>query len=247
MNLTEQQVIALAPDSSSAANGKKLMDASKWPTSGRNSQVLWGECQGSGSKPYQTQIDLSDYASKCSCPSHKFPCKHALGLLLLAAADVERIRLAEPPEWVSGWLDKRADHVARKEAKSVAKAEEPVDGAARQKRLQKREARVNEGLQAFQLWLEDLIRNGLARLPAEGPDIWEQQAARLVDAQAPALAARVRALAELVGGSNDWPSAVLNELGKMALALQAWSKIEKWPADVQSSLRQYFGFTVTED
>ncbi|MDQ3283523.1 MAG: SWIM zinc finger family protein, partial [Acidobacteriota bacterium] len=26
---------------------------------------------------------LTDLASKCSCPSRKFPCKHAVGLLVL--------------------------------------------------------------------------------------------------------------------------------------------------------------------
>lgn len=247
MNLTEQQVIALAPDSSSAANGKKLMAHHNWCSSGRNEQVLWGECQGSGSKPYQTQVDLADYASNCSCPSRKFPCKHALGLLLLAATDQDSIQIATPPQWVSEWLLKRATNVARKEAKSLAKADEPVDEEAKLKRLQKRDARVSEGLQAFQLWMEDLIRNGLARLPNEGNAIWEQQAARLVDAQAPSLAARVRGLSDLVGASKEWPQTLLNELGQIALAIRAWDQMAQWPADVQSSIRQYLGFSVTED
>jgi hypothetical protein len=117
MQLTEQQVLALAPDSSSAANGKKLMSASKWVSSGKNAQALWGECQGSGSKPYQTQIDLSDFASKCSCPSRKFPCKHALGLLLFAAADAQKIAEAAPPDWVSAWLDKRTATAIKKKKK----------------------------------------------------------------------------------------------------------------------------------
>jgi uncharacterized Zn finger protein len=119
MQLTEQQVLALAPDSSSAANGKKLMSASKWVSSGKNAQALWGECQGSGSKPYQTQIDLSDFASKCSCPSRKFPCKHALGLLLFAAADAQKIAEAAPPDWVSAWLDKRTATAIKKEEKAA--------------------------------------------------------------------------------------------------------------------------------
>ena len=44
--------------------------------------MLWGLCAGSGKNPYQTIVDLSGPAYKCSCPSRKFPCKHALGLLL---------------------------------------------------------------------------------------------------------------------------------------------------------------------
>lgn len=247
MQLTEQQVLALAPDSSSAANGKKLMSASKWVSSGKNAQALWGECQGSGSKPYQTQIDLSDFASKCSCPSRKFPCKHALGLLLFAAAEAQKIAEAAPPDWVSAWLDKRTATAIKKEEKAAEKASEPVDETARQKRLEKREQRVSDGLAAFSLWVEDILRQGMARLPADGPAVWEQQAARLVDAQAAALAARVRRISDLVGAGPDWPQQVLSELGSIALAMHAWERIAALPEDVQSSLRQYVGFTVSEE
>ena len=39
--------------------------------------------RGSGKTPYQVSIDLAGPAYRCSCPSRKFPCKHALALLLL--------------------------------------------------------------------------------------------------------------------------------------------------------------------
>ncbi|MBW4639863.1 MAG: SWIM zinc finger family protein [Gloeocapsa sp. UFS-A4-WI-NPMV-4B04] len=80
---TNAQILALAPDASSAKNGKTLATLRKWVSLGQNEQVIWGECQGSGKTPYQTQIDLTEIAFKCSCPSRKFPCKHGLGLLLL--------------------------------------------------------------------------------------------------------------------------------------------------------------------
>ena len=66
-----------------------------------------GACQGSGSKPYQVQIDLAEPAFKCSCPSRKFPCKHALGLLLIHATTPAAIVKAERPAWVSEWLASR--------------------------------------------------------------------------------------------------------------------------------------------
>ncbi len=40
-----------------------------------------GLCAGSGKDPYQTVVDLGP-RYQCSCPSRKFPCKHALALLL---------------------------------------------------------------------------------------------------------------------------------------------------------------------
>jgi uncharacterized Zn finger protein len=80
---TTEQVLSLAPDASSAKAGRDLAAARKWLTLGQEGQAVWGECQGSGKSPYQTQIDLSEPAFRCTCPSRKFPCKHGLGLLLL--------------------------------------------------------------------------------------------------------------------------------------------------------------------
>src|SRR5215470_17970544 len=85
MNYSAEQIIALAPDAASAKAGRSLATASKWQNVGHDERALWGECQGSGAKPYQTVIDLSEPAFKCTCPSRKFPCKHALGLFLLVA------------------------------------------------------------------------------------------------------------------------------------------------------------------
>lgn len=247
MQLNEQQVLALAPDAASAANGRKLAAASNWSNLGKSTRSLWGECKGSGAKPYQVRVDVADFASKCSCPSHKFPCKHALGLLVLTANQPALLNDTGEPEWVAEWLDKRSDNAAKKEARAVAKAEAPVDEAAQKKRAEKRDNRVRDGLAAFQVWLEDLVRNGMARLPAEGPRVWEQQAARLVDAQAPGLAARVRLLADLPGGAPDWPERLLGELGRMALALRSHEKLEELPAPLQQTLRQYLGYTVREE
>jgi hypothetical protein len=247
MQLTEQQVLALAPDNGSAANGKKLAQVKQWPLLGRNARALWGECQGSGKNPYQVRVDLADFASKCSCPSFKFPCKHALGLLLLSANQAAVVVESSAPEWVQEWLNKRVENAAKKEARAVAKADAPVDETAQLKRAEKRDNRVRDGLAGLQVWMEDLIRNGLARLPGEGPDFWERAAARLVDAQAPGLAARVRALADLPGSRKDWPEQLLGEFGRLALAIRAYERIEQLEPALQQQVRQVIGFSTRED
>ena len=95
---TADQVLALAPDAASRKAGSKLGAAGPWSETGSCDEgTVWGLCRGSGSKPYQTVVDLADAAGpayKCSCPSRKFPCKHALGLLLLWAARTARCRRA---------------------------------------------------------------------------------------------------------------------------------------------------------
>ena len=120
---TADQVIALSPDDSSTKNGKKLASASKWVTLGKSDRALWGECKGSGKNPYRTQIDLSEPAFKCSCPSRKFPCKHGLGLFLLFAEQPEQFSEDALPDWVEEWLQKRE---TREQVKAEKKANEFV-------------------------------------------------------------------------------------------------------------------------
>lgn len=102
---TVEQVLALAPDESSRRAGGRLGSASPWSGAGCDgSGAVWGLCKGSGSKPYRTVVDTTGPAYKCSCPSRKFPCKHALGLLLLWASDEAALGPAEVPDWAgSGW------------------------------------------------------------------------------------------------------------------------------------------------
>ncbi|MFD5575580.1 SWIM zinc finger family protein, partial [Streptomyces cadmiisoli] len=101
---TAEQVLDLAPDDASRKAGGRLGGAGPWlQIGGSASGSVWGLCKGSGSKPYRTVVDLTGPAYKCSCPSRKFPCKHALGLLLLWSAE----GVGEPgeaPEWAAQWL-----------------------------------------------------------------------------------------------------------------------------------------------
>ena len=121
MNYSPEQIIALAPDAASAKAGRSLATGSKWQNVGQDERALWGECQGSGAKPYQTVIDLNEPAFKCSCPSRKFPCKHALGLFLLVANQPETGKtVTTTPAWAAEWLSKR-DQQAQRKSEAVKK------------------------------------------------------------------------------------------------------------------------------
>src|SRR6478752_7814783 len=80
---TQKAVEDAAPDASSLTAARKLATQGPWSQTGSTDALLWGKCQGSGKTPYQVSIDLTGPAYRCSCPSRKFPCKHALALLLL--------------------------------------------------------------------------------------------------------------------------------------------------------------------
>ena len=254
MNYSADQIIALAPDAASAKAGRSLATTSKWQNVGRNERAIWGECQGSGAKPYQTVIDLNEPAFKCSCPSRKFPCKHSLGLFLLVANEPAIANtVTTAPVWAAEWLSKRAQQAQRK-SEAAKKADEPPDeatlarrAAQKTKRSLDREAKVVAGLKELELWLRDLLRHGLASAQTRSLDYWEQMAARMIDAQAPGVARRVRELSWLPQSGDGWTEQLLSQVSSLFLLLKAFERIETLPTATQADVRTAIGWTYKED
>lgn len=243
MQLSYEQVLQMAPDEASVSAGKKLQTAKAWLRLGQNEKALWGECQGSA--VYQVKVEQSATGYKCSCPSRKFPCKHVLGLLLLAASNSQALPTLDAPGWVAEWLDQRQASAAKKEAKAAK--ESPVDEKAQQKRAEQRLDRVSDGVEKLERWLRDLIRNGLAGLENQGAGSWEEQAKRLIDAQAPGLALQLRQMGELPGSSPDWPLKLLHQMGRLKLALHAFHRMDQLEPALAYSLRQWMGWTISAE
>ena len=223
MTLTSDAVLSLAPDSDSAANGRKLATPGKWFTLSRAEGVLWGECQGSGARPYLVGVDIRtpDYASKCSCPSRKFPCKHALALLLLSVSGAANWQDAPPPEVLEKWLNGRQERAEKAPLPKVEQPEKVADPAAQVKRQAAREGKVTRGLEGLHLWLQDLVREGLLAARSRPYGEWDKQAARLIDAQAPGAARMVRQISDHL--HDDSGEKLLSHLGKLALLCEGWT------------------------
>ena len=94
-----------------------------------------------------------------------------------------RYQRVEPPEWVASWLAKRVRAEGSGPAKEAPKSPEKVAAKAA-KRAAKREKLVEDGLDTLDLWLTDLVRNGIGALEGQPSSFWEAQAARMTDAQA---------------------------------------------------------------
>lgn len=242
--ITSEQVLALAPDTSSAAAGKKLAQTRHWKNLGRSAQGLWGECQGSAL--YQVRVDLANLGVKCSCPSRKLPCKHGLGLLLLSASDAKALPEGEPPEWMASWLAKRGAPKEGAAPKESAKSPEEAAAAAA-KRAEKRQKLVTSGLESLDLWLNDLVRNGIGQLESQPNSFWESQAARMVDAQAPGVAGRLRRMAGIAGATPDWPEKLLSDMGRLALLTHAYGQIESFAPALREDVRQLVGWTIPQE
>ncbi|MGW7416174.1 SWIM zinc finger family protein [Streptomyces sp. NPDC054863] len=257
---TADQVLALAPDAASRKAGSRLATAGPWSGAGCDGAgALWGLCRGSGSRPYQTVVDLagSKAASKCSCPSRKFPCKHALGLLLLwAAEDPAVVGGAEPADWAAEWLGGRRERAAgaaaekqggaegASESTSAAKAADPE---AARRRAERRAARIGAGASELEQRLTDLLRGGLAAAERSGYGLWEETAARMVDAQAPGLASRVRELGSIPASGPGWPVRLLEECALLHLLDGAWLGRDRLPAALATTVRTRVGLPSSPD
>jgi uncharacterized Zn finger protein len=57
---TVQRVEQLAPDAAAVKAAQGVATPSKWRNLGLSGRLVWGECQGSGTNPYQVRIDLED-------------------------------------------------------------------------------------------------------------------------------------------------------------------------------------------
>ena len=249
MNWTTEQIIALAPDAGSAKAGQSLAAARKWLSLGADDQTAWGLCQGSGKDPYQAQIDLTEPAFRCSCPSRKFPCKHGLGLFLLLAAQPAAFEEKEPPDWVVEWMAsraKRAKQRSEKQTKADA-GEKLVDEAAQAKRAASREAKVTAGLRELELWLRDIARGGLAAAQSQPPQFWERMAARLVDAQAPGVARLVREMAGVPASGGGWEGRLLERLSRLYLLIEGFKRIAEAPEATQADIRALIGWMQNQE
>ncbi|HVA92964.1 MAG TPA: SWIM zinc finger family protein [Chloroflexota bacterium] len=240
----------MAPDP--AAAGRKHANLGIWKNLGQNPRAAWGECQGS--TLYQVKADLEDGTTSCSCPSRKFPCKHGLGLLLLTVGG--KVGVAEPPPWVNAWLEKRTQAAEKRQARTEAAQPLPSPGgasaaaeapSARTRSADQRLRQVAAGLDNLDLWLQDLARHGLAGLELKPASFWEHQAARLVDAKAPGLAGRVRRMASIPGSGPEWPTRLLDELGRIALLVRAFEGLEALDPLLQADVKSLIGWTLKEE
>ncbi|MFJ8820186.1 SWIM zinc finger family protein [Streptomyces sp. NPDC102467] len=248
---TTDQVLALAPDASSRKAGSKLGLAGPWSETGSSDEgAVWGLCKGSGSKPYQTIVDTgggpngTGPAYKCSCPSRKFPCKHALGLLILwADGDTGTPAGQGPPDWAGQWLEARRKRTGPEQdaAAGASGAAAPADPEAARRRAERRALRITAGASELEQRLTDLLRGGLAQAEQAGYGLWEETAARMVDAQAPGLASRVRELGAIPASGPGWPVRLLEECALLHLLDQGWLHRAALPDDLAATVRTRIG------
>jgi SWIM zinc finger len=253
---SREQVLALAPDASARVGAESVALPGPWSGTGCHSAgdeaALWGECKGSGAKPYRTCVELPAPAYRCTCPSRKFPCKHVLGLLLLWSEGAVPAAGAVPA-WVAEWIEGRREREARtasrrERAERGDRAPQAAsDPEAARRRGERRERRVAAGLDELDRWLRDQVRHGLAGAQRAGYQHWDAVAARMVDAQAAGVAGVLRRLVAVPASGEGWTGRLLEEYALLRLLTVAYRRGEELAEPLRETVRARVGFTVTRE
>lgn len=263
----------IAPDQASLTAAKKLLKPAKWPLLEEGGDALiWGECQGSGPTPYRVVVSESDTGYKCTCPSRKFPCKHAIALMWIRADNIAPFSAGSPPQWVSDWLSRRRDPAKTPAGKPVTDAKsgprpsitatqlasEPDEAspealakaeAAKVRNAKKRETLISGGIMAMEQWIEDQIERGLTGFDSRAEGDCGTLAKRLVDAKAGGLANRVSALPAQLFAIDEQhrPLRAARALASIYLMGQAYTRQSKLSEELRADLRQAVGWTMTRE
>ncbi|MBO0517815.1 SWIM zinc finger family protein, partial [Streptomyces beijiangensis] len=122
-----------------------------------------------------------------------------------------------------------------------------ADPEAARRRAEKRAERVTAGAVELEQRLEDLLRGGLAAAEQAGYGLWEETAARMIDAQAPGLAGRVRELGAIPASGAGWPVRLLEECALLHLLDRAWLGRERLPEPLAATVRTRVGLPVAAE
>lgn len=239
-----RRIRALAGDDAAFRNAQSVAGPERWINSGQNEAALWGEYQGSGATPYRVFVALDDLAAACSCPSRKAPCKHALGLLLLATQHQTAVPETAPPVWVQDRLTRRS---TRSGASEKTRASNSSSATAATQRTAQREQRALDGLTTLERWLEDALSRGLLALRQMPSSDWEASARRLIDAQLPGAARMVRTAAQHCFSGDLWAERLVWQLAQIHLLIRAFRRLDALPAGAQSEVRAALGWTIKQE
>ena len=195
MQIDEAFADSQAPNAAAIKNARGVVIKKKLAGLFRSPDgtLIFGDCKGSGAENYRPSADFSDPTKpvyRCTCPSHQFPCKHALALLYAYAQGARFVEKDVPAEIT----EKRAK-VQQRAEKKKEEADKPrkVNVSALNKKIQTQ----LEGINLLESLVNDLVRAGLGTLNAKSARQMEEQAKQLGNAYLPGAQNALHALTGL--------------------------------------------------
>jgi hypothetical protein len=148
------------------------------------------------------------------------------------------------PKFVEEWSVERTKRAQNREQRAAGGDRTSArDPSAKARRSERREQRVAAGVEQLEIWLADIVRQGLAAARSQPDAFWAQMSARLIDAQAPGLARRVRALGDAAVSGVDWQGRLLAGLARLQLLIDAYRNLAQLPEGLASEVRGQIGWT----
>ena len=242
-SITEEFISSSAINSSALSNAKKISKTGgfKRLCKSADGTLIFGDCYGSGSKPYNASVDLigDTPVFRCSCPSRQIPCKHCLALMYDWTAQKE-FTVEEIPEDIiqkRGKIEKRAEKAASGETE---KAPAKPNKSAAAKKLKKQ----REGLDLADSFVHDILANGIGSVNKAACAQYSALAKQLGDYYLPEPQAIMNMIISSVSGLSEHPDdAETNNI--IALCVRLGSVIKKSRVYIDSKLES--GEVLPED
>ena len=220
--LTPDHILALATNPTLVRQTRSLARPDAWQALGRQGDILWGVYSHYNKSFFHTQAHPQNLTFACTCTSLHQPCPHALALLLLGQEQPHLFPATPSPTPLPPFLAPRP---------------RPLSHFPNPQRL----ARLTTAWQAFDTWLADVVREGLAHLPARPKSFWDNMAHRLVDAQAGEIARALRQWPARINHDPDWPPGLLAQMGRWHLLAQGFHRFATLSDATQADLLQAAG------
>ena len=253
IEVTAAYADSLAPNSATIKNAHGLVQKKKFVGLHRSEagDLLFGECQGSGSSNYSTSADFAQPEKpvfRCTCPSRQFPCKHALGLLY-AYINGQSFTEAPVPEDLAAKRDK-AEKRAEKKEQEAASPTPPKPKKTNKSALFKKMSTQLEGLERLDKLLMNIINGGLGTVDQKTQTLLQGQVKELGNYYLSGAQNELRRLSLLLqdGGRSGYEYAIeqlgsmhaLIKKGRTYLQTRVDSKGESAP-DTESELEEWLG------
>lgn len=139
------------------------------------------------------------------------------------------------PDWVTKWVNGRNKRSDKKRTRQDSQLVPQLFDHQRQ-------TTIMAGLLEFELWLRDLMRNGLASARHKPNSYWKEMANRLVDVQAMGMAKELERLSALPTETPDWPEKLLSGIGRLYLLIQGFKNFETLTPATQADLQTAVGW-----
>ncbi len=201
IEVSDSLIRAITTKDKALSDGRTLVKKGAFKKLGRmaDDSLLWGQCQGSGAKPYEISIDLAgdNPTLRCTCPVKPPPCKHILGMLVCFLENRGAFKAGDPDPAL---LEKRTKNLERadKKAEAATKPKE-VNLAA----LEKKTKMQRDALDLLETLVVDVASAGLGTLDAKKASRIAEQAKQMNDAYLPGASEALRRLAALCDKNDD--------------------------------------------